>query len=284
MNDPQADLNPHPEPSAGVLDRALDLVEFLRQNCPWDAAQTHRSLRRHLLEESHEVVDAIDQGDDPGLREELGDLLLNVAFQIVVGEGRGAFDRELVVAGLEEKMRRRHPHLYGGEAESWERLKQKEREQKEREREYPTRQSLSPASTSEGAEHVGLLSDLVAGLDPLSHARRIQSRVSEVGFDWVDPSGAWTKLREEIDEVGAEIESGDARALEEEIGDLLFATVNLARLAGIDPTMSLQRANVKFSRRFRRVEELAKVAGVSMEDAGLEVLDGYWNEAKREEG
>ncbi len=273
MNDPQADRNPHPEPSAGVLDRALSLVEFLRANCPWDAAQTHVSLRRYLLEESHEVVDAIDQENDAALRDELGDLLLNVAFQIVVGEGREAFDREGVVKALEDKMRRRHPHLYGGEYASWERLKTLER-------------SAAGSNAAEGAAGDGaggLLGEVVAGLDPLAHARRIQARVSEVGFDWANPTGAWEKLREEIDEVGEELREGNARALEEEIGDLLFATVNLARLTGVDPTVSLQRANMKFSRRFRRVEELAQEAGVPMEDAGLEVLDGFWDRAKREE-
>ena len=281
MNDPQADRKPHPEPSAGVLDRALHLVEFLRANCPWDAAQTHSSLRRYLLEESHEVVDAIDQGDDRALREELGDLLLNVAFQIVVGEGRGAFLREEVVAELEAKMRRRHPHLYGGEYESWERLKAKERAGESGGESELMAADGVPADT---ARQEGLLAELVAGLDPLAHARRIQAKVAEVGFDFADPSGAWAKLREEIDEVGAELECGNDRALEEEIGDLLFAAVNLARLSGVDPTTSLQRANVKFSRRFRRVEELANEAGIRMEDAGLEVLDGYWDVAKREEG
>lgn len=274
MNDPQADLNPHPEPPAGVLDRALALVEFLRANCPWDAAQTHVSLRRYLLEESHEVVDAIDQEDDGALRDELGDLLLNVAFQIVVGEGRGAFDREGVVRALEEKMRRRHPHLYGGEYVSWERLKAQERSAGRTDAVTPSEEPAPP----------GLLDDVVAGPDPLAHAKRIQSRVSEVGFDWADPRGAWEKLREEIDEVGEELTAGNGPALEEEIGDLLFATVNLARLAGIDPTVSLQRANMKFSRRFRRVEGLAQEAGIPMEDAGLEVLDGFWDRAKREEG
>lgn len=281
MNDPQADRNPHSKPSPGVLDRALELVEFLRANCPWDAAQTHGSLRRYLLEESHEVVDAIDQGDDRALREEVGDLLLNVAFQIVIGEGRGAFDREEVVSGLEAKMRRRHPHLYGGEPEDWERLKAKERAAAlDGESELTDVDGVSAGS---GAKE-GILAELVAGLDPLAHARRIQAKVAEVGFDFADPGGAWAKLREEIDEVGAELQSGDERALEEEIGDLFFAAVNLARLTGVDPTTSLQRANVKFSRRFSRVESLAKEAGIRLEDAGLEVLDGYWNEAKREEG
>lgn len=274
MNDPQADRKPHPEPPAGVLDRALSLVEFLRANCPWDAAQTHVSLRRYLLEESHEVIDAIDQEDDPALRDELGDLLLNVAFQIVVGEGRGAFDREGVVQALEEKMRRRHPHLYGGEYVSWERLKSRER----------SAAGPDPAEGGDGQQDAGgLLDEVIAGPDPLAHARRIQARVSEVGFDWANPIGAWEKLREEIDEVGEELDGGTARALEEEIGDLLFATVNLARLTGVDPTVSLQRANVKFSRRFRRVEELAHEAGIRMEDAGLAVLDGFWDRAKREE-
>lgn len=268
MNDPQADQNPPSEPPVGVLDRALTLVEFLRANCSWDAAQTHVSLRRFLLEESHEVVDAIDSGDDASLRDELGDLLLNVAFQIVVAEGRGAFDRENVVTTLEEKMRRRHPHLYGGEAVAWERSKAMER------------------AGAKELDSGGILTDLVSGSDPLGHAHRIQARVSDVGFDWADARGAWTKVREEIEEVeeiGPETAQASPR-LEEEIGDLLFAVVNFARLSGIHPTTALRRANMKFTRRFGRVEELAAEMGVRMEDAGLAALDQIWDAVKREEG
>lgn len=263
MNSPQAD-HPEPAPPAGVLDRALALVEFLRAHCPWDAAQTPQSLRRFLLEESHEVVDAIERGDEEELRSELGDLLLNVAFQVVLAEERSAFDREAVVAALEDKMRRRHPHLYGlGEAEPWETLKAREREPR------------TPES--------GLLDDLPAGHDPLQRAHRIQEVVARVGFDWPDWHGAWEKVHEEVEEVGVELEAGRMHEVEEELGDLLFALVNLARLSGVHAPTALSRANAKFIRRFSEVERLARQRGIVVEDAGLEALDRLWDEAKRSE-
>ncbi|MBA2671155.1 MAG: nucleoside triphosphate pyrophosphohydrolase [Gemmatimonadetes bacterium] len=267
MNEPQADPVNYNTPP-GVLDRALALVEFLRAGCAWDAAQTPSSLRRYLLEESHEVVDAIECGDEVELRDELGDLLLNVAFQVVLAEERSAFDRHAVVAGLESKMRRRHPHLYGdGEAESWEAYKARERGE--------------PAATTPG---VGLLGDIHAGGDALAHAQRIQERVATVGFDWADPRGAWEKVREETEEVGEELAHGDRARLEEELGDLLFSIVNLTRLCGVHAPTALSRANRKFSRRFAALEALAARRGVDLPSAGLEKLDLFWNEAKREGG
>ena len=156
----------------GVLDRALSLVAFLRGSCPWDAAQTSRALIPHLLEETHEVVDAIRASDPEALEGELGDLLLNLAFQVIVGEEEGSFTRESITARLEEKMKRRHPHLFGlGEREDWETLKAKER-----------------------GEEARVLDGLATGLDPLLRAHRIQERASGVGFDWSDTGGAWAKV------------------------------------------------------------------------------------------
>lgn len=261
MNESQAESSVHPR-SPGVLDRALALVEFLRARCPWDAEQTPRSLQRYLLEETYEVVDAISAGDDERLRDELGDLLLNLAFQVVIGEESGAFDRERVVAGLEQKMRRRHPHLYGlGEAESWSALKARER----------------------GPRVGGLLEDLGGASDPLEQAHRIQARVSEVGFDWPDTRGALEKVREEVGEVAEEIAAGHRERLEEEIGDLLFSVVNLARLAGAHAPTSLARANAKFTRRFAALEALADARGMVLGEVTLEALDRLWDEAKRAE-
>jgi MazG family protein len=263
VNDSQAEPTPPSSPS-GVLDRALALVEFLRTHCPWDAAQTPTSLQRYLLEEAYEVVDAIAASDEPALRDELGDLLLNLAFQVVLAEERGAFSRTEVVRGLEGKMRRRHPHLYGlGEAEPWEVLKARER--------------------GGGEEPAGLLDEISAGLDPLQRAHRIQERVAEVGFDWPDARGAWEKVREEVDEVTAELEEGRAAEMEEELGDLLFSLVNFARLAGAHAPTTLARANTKFIRRFTAVERLADARNVTLGEATLEELDELWNEAKREE-
>jgi MazG family protein len=266
VNKPQAECPPPSSPSEGSLDRALALVSFLRARCPWDAAQTPRTLRRYLIEETHEVVDAIDAGDAPALRDELGDLLLNIAFQIVIGEEEGQFSREEVVSGLEDKMRRRHPHLYGmGQAEPWDLLKARER-----------------GEEGDGAGD-GLLADLIPMADALRHAHRLQGRVATVGFDWPDTDGALAKVREEIEEVDVELKSGNAAALEDEIGDLLFSVVNLARLAGVDAPVSLARANVKFTRRFAALERLARERGMVMEDAGLEALDRLWDEAKQGE-
>ena len=276
MSDSQANPTSPPPSSSGALDRALGLVEFLRARCPWDTAQTPHSLRRYLLEESHEVVDAIERGDDADLRDELGDLLLNLAFQVVIAEERGVFDRQAVIGGLEEKMRRRHPHLYGlGEAEPWETIKARERS------------AAADATAADGDEEraavVGLLDDLPLGADPLEHAQRVQERVARVGFDWPDYRGAMQKVHEEIEEVRVELEGGDAARIEDEVGDLLFAAVNLARLAGVHAPTALRRANAKFTRRFGVLEESARRRGIDMETAGLAALDELWDEAKRGE-
>ena len=242
-----------------VLDRSLELVRFLRQNCPWDAAQTPESLLPYLLEEAHETADAVTSGDDANLESELGDLLLNIAFQIVLAEERGAFTAGDVVTHLEAKMRRRHPHLYGdGPEVPWEELKARER------------------------EHLGesVLSGLAKGLDPLSKAHRIQEKVSAVGFDWADASGAFAKVAEELEEVREVMESGDSSALEEELGDLMFAVVNLTRLAGSHSLQTLQRANQKFTARFEGLEDLARERGVTLGTASLEELDALWDEVK----
>ena len=241
------------------LDRALELVRFLRKNCPWDAAQTPTSLVPYLLEEAHETADAVTTGNDPHLQAELGDLLLNVAFQIVLAEERGAFSAEDVVSTLEEKMKRRHPHLYGGEKEDWEVLKARERKE-------------------EGAS---VLQGVAKGLDPLSKAHRIQERVASVGFDWADAKGAFEKVAEELEEVREAMEAEPSPALEEELGDLLFAVVNLTRLTGVHSLQALQRANAKFTGRFEKLEALAAQRGVVLGEATLEQLDALWDEIKK---
>jgi len=279
----------------GILDRSLALVRYLRQHCAWDRKQTARSLVSHLLEETHETVDAI-YGDDPAaLRDELGDLLLNLAFQIVVAEEEGTFSPEEVVRGLEEKMVRRHPHLFGlGEQDSWEAIKARERS-----RGMPGPHSEAPPASppdpgrvpswqlegleSETDETSGTLSGLARGLDPLLRAHRIQEKVAGVGFDWEDAAGALAKLREELDEVAEALESGDAAGLEEEVGDLIFSVVNLARLARAPAVPALMAANVKFERRFRALEALARERQIDLPGATLEELDRLWDEVKERE-
>jgi len=249
----------------GDLDRALALVRFLRAECDWDRVQTAESLVPHLLEETHEVVDAIHANDARALEGELGDLLLNLAFQIVVAEESAQLDARSVYARLEAKMIARHPHLFGdGVRRDWEALKAGEREK-------------------ESVGEVGVLSGMAKGLDPLTKAFRIQERVARVGFDWEDHRGALEKVEEEQAEVRDALESENPERVEEEIGDLLFAVVNLARLAGTHPTNALARANGKFQERFTQVERLARERGIDMETAGLQALDALWSEIKEDE-
>jgi MazG family protein len=248
-------VNPHSP--AGSFDRALDLVRFLRAHCEWDARQTPESLVPYLLEEAHEVAETITLKHEIDLGHELGDLLLNVAFQAVLAEERGSFTAEDVVRHLEEKMRRRHPHLYGlGPAEDWERLKVRER--------------------SDQGESRSVLDGVPRGLEPLSRAQRLQDRVAAVGFDWPSPDGALDKVAEELREVR---EAGPAE-VEAELGDLLFAAVNAARRLGVHAMSALQQANDRFSRRFRALESLAASRGLVLEGATLEELDRLWDEVK----
>ena len=262
------DNNPNrPDLGAGQMDRAVELVRFLRSECPWDRKQTSESLIPHLLEEAHEVVDAIRESHDEDLEGELGDLLLNLAFQVVLGEEREAFTAASVMERLEKKMWDRHPHLFGlGEKEDWEVLKAKERKEKF------------------GEEGASVLAGIPIGLDPLHKAHRIQDRVSSVGFDWDDAAGALDKVREEIGEVNDALAHEEFPRLEEELGDLLFAVVNLVRLAGSHSATALEHANRKFSRRFERLETMAAELKISVPDATLDVLDAIWDEVKIEEG
>ena len=258
---------PNTPPAEPTLDRALALVEFLRAGCAWDAAQTPRSLVRYLLEESNEVADAILRDNAAEIEDELGDLLLNLAFQIVIAEEQGRFHRGGVVAKLEAKMQRRHPHLWGnGPAESWQTIKARER-----------------AERPSARERESLLDEVPTGLDPLARAERLQARAASVGFDWPHARGAWEKVREELEEVHNELETETAERLEEELGDLIFAVVNLVRLAGASAPTCLAGANTKFSQRFRAVERLAGERGLQMETASLDELDEFWDEVKQAE-
>lgn len=269
-------------PSDQSLGRSLALVRFLREYCAWDARQTQATLRPYLLEEAHEVADAILARDEKGLARELGDLLLNVAFQVVLAEERGEFDAETVVRAMEEKMRERHPHVYGGaeEAPDWEQLKARERELSER--------SDVPAGRLDPFD------GLPPSLEPLSRALRMQDRAAGLNFDWPDVGGALEKLEEEVRELSEILEDaalpevgrpadGDDR-VEEELGDLLFAAVNVARLLDLHPSTALERASAKFASRFRSVLELAERRGIDPANATLDQLDDLWNIVKAEDG
>jgi MazG family protein len=240
-----------------TLEDTLSLMRDLRARCEWDAAQTHESLRPYLTEEAHEVDDAIRAGDDQKLREELGDLLLQVLFHSVVAEERGAFDAGDVAEAFVVKMKGRHPHLYGdGVKQSWEKMKARKRE--------------------------SIVDGLPVDLPALHRAFRLQDRAAGVGFDWPDTAGPMAKVAEELDEVRAELTSApDKERLEDELGDLLFAVVNLCRKANVHPALALDRANIKFSNRFSAVERIAKERGLKVGEATLEQLDAIWDEVKR---
>ncbi|MGQ0640367.1 MAG: nucleoside triphosphate pyrophosphohydrolase [Gemmatimonadaceae bacterium] len=246
-----------------TLEDTLALMRDLRQRCEWDAAQTHESLRPYLIEEAHELDDALRDSDRAKVREELGDVLLQVLFHSVIAEERGEFDVGDVTRGLIAKMHKRHPHLYGdGARVPWEQLKASERQR---------------ASIEEG---------LPAGLPALHRAHRLQDRAAGVGFDWNDVYGPAAKVEEELREVRALVEKGDAATpdeMEAELGDLLFAVVNLCRKANVHAALALDKANAKFVRRFAAIERLAAERGIEVATAGLAVLDGLWDEVKASE-
>lgn len=257
----------HAAPEDVDLGRALALVRLLRDRCPWDAEQTPGTLRPYLLEEAHEVADAIVSEDDGALLDELGDLLLNLAFQIVLAEERSAFTASEVVTSLERKMEARHPHVYGEASDppDWEALKATER---------------SGGTAGETDPFRGVSS----GLDPLSRAARVQERMAAFGFDWDDLAGPLAKVREEADELeraaGSSARGAGSAAVDEEIGDLLFAVVNVARLAGSHPATALVRAIAKFEDRCRSMIRLAESRGIEWRTAGLSTLDRLWDEIK----
>lgn len=253
-----------------ALGRALGLVRDLRHRCPWDRAQTPQTLRPYLIEEVHELDLAIKSDDPEAMRDELGDLLLHLAFQVVIGEERSQFNADVVTRALEEKMWRRHPHLYaeGGDASAaarpsghagWELVKRRE-----------------PRA---GGKR-GTLAGLPPTLPPLLMAYRLQERAAGIGFDWPDASGPRHKVDEELKELDRETGSGKREAIEEELGDVLFAVVNLARKLAIEPNQALERANAKFQRRFEAMEKLADERDIEMGRAGLQDLDTLWNEVK----
>jgi ATP diphosphatase len=259
-------------PSA--LGRVVELVRDLRKRCPWDAAQTRETLRPYLVEEVLELDQSIATGNVAEIKDELGDLMLHLAFQIVIGEEGGAFGAEDVTGAIEAKMWRRHPHLFpdltpgvgapppppGPSPGSWERQKNRERP----------------------SHRPGVLDGLPPSLPALIMAHRLQERAAGVGFDWPDDRGPREKIREELNELEAELGTPrDPGRIEHEIGDLLFAVVNLARKTGCDARAALEKANARFLERFGKIEALAVERGIEIGSAGLETLDELWEEAKK---
>lgn len=252
--------------------RLLEIMAALRNpdgGCPWDLEQDHMSLRHYAIEEAYEVADAVERGDFDDLREELGDLLLQPVFQAQMAAEVGRFDFGDVVQAITEKLIRRHPHVFGehaardagGAKARWDDVKEDERNAKAAKRHTP----------------LSVLDDVPMVLPALSRAEKLTKRAARVGFDWPDVPAVMAKVNEEL----AELEAATTPAeRQEEMGDLLFAIANLARHLDIDPEAALRDANAKFSRRFHYVERRASEDGVEFKAAGLERLDGYWNEIR----
>ena len=243
-----------------TFESCLDLVRDLRQRCDWDRAQTRETLRPYLREEVAELDEALASGDEARIASELGDLLLHLCFQLVIAEEKGTFTLRDVTETLAEKMKRRHPHLFAGEPKpDWERLKAEERRRE-------------AAARGERAGHLG---HLPPGLPELDRAFRYQERAAAVGFDWSDLAGPLAKLEEEVREAREHPQA--------EIGDVLFAAVNVARRAGVHPSTALRGATDKFVRRFRALERTAEERGVELGRADLAALDRLWDEVKAAE-
>ncbi|MBG6288440.1 nucleoside triphosphate pyrophosphohydrolase [Pseudomonas nitroreducens] len=267
------------------LEDLLYLMARLRdpQNgCPWDLKQSYATIVPYTLEEAYEVADAIERGDFYHLREELGDLLFQVVYYAQLAREEGRFEFDAVVDGITTKLIRRHPHvfpdgdLYGepdpakleeaAVKQRWEELKAEERAAK----------AAEPVQLS-------LLDDVPNALPALSRAAKLQKRASQVGFDWADALPVVDKVREELDEVLEAMAGGDTEAQAEEVGDLLFVVVNLARKLKVDPETALRAANAKFERRFRYIETALRDQGRTLEDSNLEEMDELWGAAKRDE-
>jgi len=255
-----------------AIDRLLAIMARLRdpeRGCPWDLEQDFRSIAPHTIEEAYEVVDAIERGDIRALRDELGDLLFQVAFHARLADEQGAFQFDDVVDAICDKLTRRHPHVFGDsvvadageQTRAWERMKREER-------------------TARGVD--GALADVPVALPALTRARKLGSRAAQAGFDWPDASGPRAKVGEELAELDHAAASGDASARDAELGDLLFSIVNLARHLEVDPEGALRRANERFARRYRHVEQALSGLGEQAAAASPELLDRLWAAAKAE--
>jgi tetrapyrrole methylase family protein / MazG family protein len=254
-----------------VFGRLLDLIDRLRGEggCPWDRAQTLETLQPYLIDETHEILAAINSLDGENLAEELGDLLFHVLMVCRAAEAEQSISLEKTAGAIEEKMIRRHPHVFAGTEvdgvsgvlENWEKIKAREKKK------------IRPES---------ILADPLRDLPALRRAQRIQAKTSRVGFDWDNPAAVLPKIREELEEVAAELAAGDRRRLEEEIGDLIFSAVNLARLLDLDAELALQRMINRWIRRFRKLEEQAEGEGRSLKGMTLEEMDRVWDRVKRE--
>ena len=249
-----------------ALGQLLEVLDTLRVKCPWDRKQTNESLRPNTIEETYELCDALMADDQANICKELGDVLLHVVFYAKIAEEKGQFDFADVCHKLTEKLKFRHPHIYGDVQaetaeqvkENWEKIKLKEKD---------------------GNKTV--LGGVPRALPAMIKAARIQEKAANVGFDWEKPEDVWGKVKEETAEVEAEIGGKDSKRLEEEFGDLLFAVINATRLYGVNPENALEHTNRKVISRFNHIEEGARAQGRKITDLTLEEMDRLWNEAKK---
>ncbi len=254
------------EEKLAAFGRLLDVMDDLREKCPWDAKQTNESLRPNTIEETYELCDALLKNDVPNIEKELGDVLLHVVFYAKIGSEKNQFDIADVCNKLCDKLIFRHPHVYGDAVaktagdvlKSWEQIKLKEKD---------------------GNKTV--LSGVPDSLPSLIKAYRIQDKARNVGFDWEQKEQVWDKVREELGELEQELKQGDAETQTAEFGDFLFSLINAGRLYHLNPDNALEKTNQKFIHRFNYVEQKAREKGVSLRDMSLAEMDAYWNEAKR---
>jgi ATP diphosphatase len=269
------------KPSSDIA-RLIEIMAALRtpgSGCPWDLEQSFETIAPYTIEEAYEVADAISRGDLDDLKDELGDLLLQVVFHARMAEEQDAFAFPDVVQAITEKLIRRHPHVFGDVPRSdtgavnalWQQIKAQER--------------AARAAAGRGAPpgREGALSGIPAGLPALARALTLQQKAGKVGFDWNDPRAVLAKIREEADEIAVELETGGPDKVAGEIGDLLFAVVNLARHLDVDPETSLRATNLKFERRFGAIEDALAAKGKTPQDATLAEMDALWDQAKAAE-
>ncbi|MBW6500146.1 MAG: nucleoside triphosphate pyrophosphohydrolase [Bacteroidales bacterium] len=254
--------------SAEEFKKLLSIMDELRSKCPWDMKQTYESLRKLTIEETHELADAIYSGDDDGIRNELGDLMLHIVFYARIGTERGVFTMEDVLKGINKKLVYRHPHVFGNVAvsgaseveENWEQLKMREKE-----------------------EYKPVLSGVPSSLPAMVKANRIQEKVRGVGFDWENREQIWDKVLEEITELKEGIKDQDRESIESELGDVMFSLINASRLYGIDPEAALEKTNRKFIMRFNYLEKETLSKGRSLHEMSLDEMNVIWEDAKKNE-
>jgi len=248
--------------------RLLEIMDKLREKCPWDREQTYESLRKLTIEETYELADGIISGDDEAIRDELGDLMLHIVFYAKIGSERGTFTITDVLKGINSKLIYRHPHVFGNinvnnseeVKKNWERLKQEEK-----------------------TEYKPVLSGVPSSLPAIVKASRIQEKVKGAGFDWEVPEQVWDKVIEEINELKQEIADGNKERIESELGDVLFSLINACRLYSIDPEAALEKTNRKFIRRFNYLENKVISEGHNLHDMSLDEMNEIWEQSKNEE-